>query len=140
MTSFIHTNKSLFLLILPDTYLHFIDNARVAPNYVIHVYSFFWKGSFWCKFSCVGDCGLGQRITVMFVLRLDSLHQIKAVVKDEVAVPVGLAVDWVAKNLYLVDSIAKRIFVCKQDGSYLSSLIIKDLENPRGIALDPRVG
>ena len=76
----------------------------------------------------------------MFVLLLDSLHQIKAVVKDEVAVPVGLAVDWVAKNLYLVDSIAKRIFVCKQDGSYLSSLIIKDLENPRGIALDPRVG
>lgn len=67
-------------------------------------------------------------------------YQVEAVVKDGLAVPDGLAVDWVAKNLYFVDSSAKRIFVCKLNGSHLSSLITKDLSNPRGIAVDPRDG
>lgn len=67
-------------------------------------------------------------------------RQVEAVVKDGLAVPDGLAVDWVAKNLYFVDSSAKRIFVCKLNGSHLSSLITKDLANPRGIAVDPRDG
>ena len=78
--------------------------------------------------------------TTLVFLVLCSYFQIEAVVKDGLAVPDGLAVDWVAKNLYFVDSSAKRIFVCKLNGSYLTSLITKDLSNPRGIAVDPRDG
>ena len=52
----------------------------------------------------------------------------------------GIAVDWVAKNLYFVDSSAKRIFVCRLNGSFLLSLITTDLASPRGIAVDPRDG
>ena len=67
-------------------------------------------------------------------------YQVEAVVKDGLAVPDGLAVDWIAKNLYFVDSSAKRIFVCRLNGSHLASLITKDLSNPRSIAVDPRDG
>ena len=67
-------------------------------------------------------------------------YQVEAVVKDGLAVPDGLAVDWIAKNLYFVDSSAKRIFVCRLNGSHLASLITRNLSNPRGIAVDPRDG
>ena len=60
--------------------------------------------------------------------------------QDGLAVADGLAVDWVAKNLYFVDSSAKRIFVCQSDGSYVLSLVTNDLLYPRGIAVDPRDG
>ena len=60
--------------------------------------------------------------------------------KDGLAVPDGLAMDWVAKNLYFVDSSARRIFVCRSNGSHLLSLITRDLASPRGIAVDPRDG
>lgn len=60
--------------------------------------------------------------------------------KDGLAVSDGIAVDWVAKNLYFVDSSAKRIFVCRLNGSFLLLLITTDLASPRGIAVDPRDG
>ena len=56
------------------------------------------------------------------------------------SVPDGLAVDWVAKNLYFVESSAQRIFVCKLDGRHRVSLITKGLTHPRGLAVDPRDG
>lgn len=81
-------------------------------------------------------------LSMMFIFHtwLCSCFQVEAVVKDGLAIPDGLAVDWVAKNLYFVDSSAKRIFVCRLNGSHLSSLITKDLSYPRGIAVDPRDG
>ena len=71
---------------------------------------------------------------------LSFLCQVETIVQDGLSVPDGLAVDWVANNLYFVDSFAKRIFVCKLNGSYLASLITEDLQNPRGVAVDPRSG
>ena len=56
------------------------------------------------------------------------------------AVPDGLAVDWISQNLYIVESSANRIDVCKLDGKYRTSLIASGLSNPRGIVVDPRVG
>ncbi|EDO49499.1 predicted protein, partial [Nematostella vectensis] len=62
------------------------------------------------------------------------------VIRTGLAMPVGLAVDWVGRNLYFVESSVRRIYVSKLDGSMRTSLITTDLSKPRGIAVDPRVG
>ncbi|KAK3706540.1 hypothetical protein QZH41_013032 [Actinostola sp. cb2023] len=64
----------------------------------------------------------------------------EAIITTGLAVPDGLAVDWVGRNLYIVDSSANRIYVSKLDGSHRASLISTNLAKPRGITLDPRDG
>lgn len=54
--------------------------------------------------------------------------------------PEGMAVDWVARNIYWVDTVANRIEVAKLDGTSRRVLVWNDLENPRSIALDPSEG
>ncbi|XP_055342132.1 low-density lipoprotein receptor-related protein 2-like [Paramacrobiotus metropolitanus] len=54
--------------------------------------------------------------------------------------PVGLAVDWVANKLYVVDLAAKRIDVMELDGSYRAIVISQNLTAPLAIALDPLFG
>lgn len=51
----------------------------------------------------------------------------------------GLAVDWIACNLYWVESKHQEIEVSRCDGSMRAS-IAGDVRRPRGLALDPRVG
>lgn len=51
--------------------------------------------------------------------------------------PDGLAVDWVAKNLYWCDKGLDTIEVSRLDGKYRKILIQKNLQEPRAIALDP---
>lgn len=51
--------------------------------------------------------------------------------------PDGLAVDWVAGNLYWCDKGLDTIEVSKLDGKYQKVLINKNLREPRAIAVDP---
>lgn len=51
--------------------------------------------------------------------------------------PDGIAVDWVAKNLYWCDKGSDTIEVSKLDGKFRKVLISKDLEEPRAVTLDP---
>ena len=50
--------------------------------------------------------------------------------------PDGIAVDWIAENIYFTESKGKRIDVARLDGKYRQSLI-RNLDVPRGIAVDP---
>ncbi|XP_047119261.1 low-density lipoprotein receptor-related protein 1 [Schistocerca piceifrons] len=52
----------------------------------------------------------------------------------------GLAVDWVAHNLYWCDKGFDTIEVSRLDGRYRKVLINSGLQEPRAIALDPRNG
>ena len=52
----------------------------------------------------------------------------------------GLAVDWIAENLYWVESNLDQIEVAKLNGSYRRTLVASEMESPRAISLDPRVG
>lgn len=61
-------------------------------------------------------------------------------VQTGLATAEGLAVDWVAGNLYWVESNLDQIEVAKLDGKYRRALIAGDMESPRAIALDPRFG
>ncbi|XP_068084350.1 prolow-density lipoprotein receptor-related protein 1 [Anabrus simplex] len=52
----------------------------------------------------------------------------------------GLAVDWVARNLYWCDKGLDTIEVSKLNGSYRKVLINQGLQEPRAIALHPAMG
>ncbi|XP_076154846.1 low-density lipoprotein receptor-related protein 2 [Alosa pseudoharengus] len=53
-------------------------------------------------------------------------------------VPETLAVDWVGRNLYWVDSVMQTIEVSTIDGHFRKILLSKNITSPRGLALDPR--
>ncbi|XP_074601049.1 nidogen-like [Brevipalpus obovatus] len=54
--------------------------------------------------------------------------------------PEGVAIDWIARNMYWTDSLERKIYVAKINGSYQRALIKTDLVNPRGLALYPQLG
>ncbi|XP_015422632.1 PREDICTED: low-density lipoprotein receptor-related protein 1B-like [Myotis davidii] len=65
---------------------------------------------------------------------------IEVVVEHGLATPEGLTVDWIAGNIYWIDSNLDQIEVAKLDGSLRTTLIAGAMEHPRAIALDPRYG
>lgn len=52
----------------------------------------------------------------------------------------GLAVDWIGRNLYWVDSKLKTIEVSTLDGKNHVILVSQNISQPRGISIDPREG
>ena len=69
-----------------------------------------------------------------------SLTNIEVVVQTGLATAEGLAVDWVGENLYWVESNLDQIEVAKLNGSFRRTLVAGNMESPRAIALDPRLG
>lgn len=51
-----------------------------------------------------------------------------------------MAIDWLTRNLYFVDHVSDRIFVCTYNGSVCVTLIDLELHNPKAIAVDPIAG
>ena len=72
----------------------------------------------------------------IFRINLDGSN-ISNVVNTEVDQPDGIAIDWIARNLYWSDTGTDRIEVSKLDGSSRKVLISRGLDEPRDIALDP---
>lgn len=71
--------------------------------------------------------------------KLDGSQQ-QDVVKEEIVHPDGLAVDWVAENLYWTDAGTDRIEVSRLDGKNRKVLISRGLQEPRAISVDPIKG
>ncbi|VDI33223.1 low-density lipoprotein receptor-related protein 1 (alpha-2-macroglobulin receptor) [Mytilus galloprovincialis] len=70
----------------------------------------------------------------------NSFTQIKPIIDVGLATTEGLAVDWIGKNIYWVESNLDQIEVAKLDGSNRTTLIAGNMISPRAIVLDPRVG
>ncbi|XP_046973357.1 prolow-density lipoprotein receptor-related protein 1 [Vanessa cardui] len=70
----------------------------------------------------------------------DAVTGIEVVVQQGLSTAEGLAVDWVAGNLYWVESSLHQIEVARLDGKYRRTLIAGDMDSPRAIAVDPGVG
>lgn len=51
-----------------------------------------------------------------------------------------MAFDWLTRNIYFVDHVSDRIFVCNFNGSVCVTLIESELHNPKAIAADPIAG
>jgi low density lipoprotein-related protein 2 len=49
----------------------------------------------------------------------------------------GIAYDWVARNLYWVDSRLHTLEVCDENGKNRVILLNKNVSQPRGIVVDP---
>lgn len=66
--------------------------------------------------------------------------EIEKVVDLGLETPDGLAVDWIAHNLYWSDTGTRRIEVVHLEGYTRRVLIWQDLIEPRCLALDPERG
>ena len=51
-----------------------------------------------------------------------------------------MAVDWIADNLYVVDTLGQKIDIFGIDGDYHAIVMSSNLTAPTDIALDPKVG
>ncbi|KAJ8403984.1 hypothetical protein AAFF_G00343340 [Aldrovandia affinis] len=69
-----------------------------------------------------------------------ALTSFEVVIQHGLATPEGLAVDWIAGNIYWVESNLDQIEVAKLDGTMRTTLLAGEVEHPRAIALDPRKG
>lgn len=69
-----------------------------------------------------------------------ALTDIEVVVQQGLSTAEGLAVDWVAGNLYWVESSLHQIEVARLDGRHRRTLVAGDMDSPRAIALDPAAG
>lgn len=64
----------------------------------------------------------------------------KTIVSSGLSTPNGLAVDWIANNIYWSDSEAKKIEVARLDGSCRKLLLHEGLDDPRALILYPKKG
>uniref|UniRef100_A0A6Q2Z0Y6 EGF-like domain-containing protein n=1 Tax=Esox lucius TaxID=8010 RepID=A0A6Q2Z0Y6_ESOLU len=69
-----------------------------------------------------------------------ALTSFDVVIQYGLATPEGLAVDWIAGNIYWVESNLDQIEVARLDGTMRTTLLAGEVEHPRAIALDPRYG
>lgn len=65
---------------------------------------------------------------------------IETIIQFGITAPEGMAVDWVAHNIYWADSKTNRIEVARLDGSSRRVLVWDGLSHPKAIALDPPNG
>jgi low density lipoprotein receptor-related protein 5/6 len=62
---------------------------------------------------------------------------VQLIVSEDISQPDGVAVDWIGRNIFWIDTGNDRIEVSRLDGSSRKILISRDLDEPRDIALDP---
>ena len=60
-----------------------------------------------------------------------------SIVLNNVTSAEGLAIDWISRNIYVVDSARRTIEVASLNGLYRKIIIRANLNNPRSIAVDP---
>ena len=77
-----------------------------------------------------------------FICSITALTNINVVVdySKATATAEGIAVDWITKHIYWVDSSVDHIEVSNFNGSERRTVISKGISKPRAIAVDPNVG
>ncbi|RZC38041.1 low-density lipoprotein receptor-related protein 4, partial [Asbolus verrucosus] len=69
-----------------------------------------------------------------------NLSDVKNIIHSNLSSPDGIAVDWIANNIYWTNTGNKVIEVAKLDGKYRKTIIKTNLQDPRSIAVFPRKG
>ena len=68
------------------------------------------------------------------------MTDIKRIIDVGLATTEGVAVDWVAGNIYWVESNLDQIEVAKLNGTNRTTLLAGNMQSPRAIVLDPSAG
>lgn len=74
------------------------------------------------------------------VVDMLNLSSTEDIVETNLTSPYGLAVDWMANNIYWTDYGRRVLQVARIDGTCRKTIITSDLQQPRSIALFPRKG
>lgn len=74
------------------------------------------------------------------VVDMTNASDARTIVASGLQTPNGLAVDWLANNLYWSDSVAKVIEVSRLDGTSRKRLIWENVTDPRTMIVYPRRG
>lgn len=69
-----------------------------------------------------------------------SVTNIEPMIQSGLASAEGIAIDWIGRNMYWVESTLDHIEVATMSGQHRRTLIAGDMDSPRGIAVDPRHG
>lgn len=70
----------------------------------------------------------------------DELLNVKAIVESDLSTTEAVAIDWIGKNLYWIDSSLKQIEVATKEGLHRTTLISENISKPRSMAIDSRFG
>ena len=70
----------------------------------------------------------------------DELLSIKPIVESDLSTTEAVAIDWIGKNLYWVDSSLRQIEVSTKEGMHRATLISENISKPRSMAIDSRLG
>lgn len=79
-------------------------------------------------------------IDAIKVVDMTNMTDVRTIVASGLQTPNGLAVDWLANNLYWSDSVARVIEVARLDGSSRKKIISTDLTDPRSLIVYPKRG
>jgi hypothetical protein len=69
-----------------------------------------------------------------------NLTSTETIISANLTTPGGLAVDWIADNIYWTDAGSKVIEVARLDGSSRKIIVRDGLAEPRALAMFPRKG
>lgn len=79
-------------------------------------------------------------LDVICSVNMHNFSDYKIVISKNLTTPDGLAVDWIANNIYWSDIGRKLLEVSKIDGSSRKTLVSEGLDEPRSIAVFPKKG
>lgn len=74
------------------------------------------------------------------VVDLRNLSSSKTIISTGLLTPNGIAVDWLANNLFWSDAETKVIEVARLDGSSRKVIVSEDLVDPRSLIIYPKRG
>lgn len=74
------------------------------------------------------------------VLCVIAVTNIDTVISQGLATAEGLAIDWITRHIYWVESNLDQIEVADFDGKHRTTLIAGSMESPRAIVVDPNFG
>lgn len=77
---------------------------------------------------------------VLKVVDMTNMSDVRVIVDSGLQTPNGLAIDWLANNMYWSDSVAKVIEVARLDGSARKTVIGEGLSDPRTLIVYPKRG
>lgn len=80
------------------------------------------------------------KIDVIKQVDLSDMSKVKTIISSGLMTPNGVAVDWVANNIFWSDTGTKAIEVARLDGSSRKTIVNDNLHDPRSIIVFPKRG